>query len=84
MRSGEKDVRGSAADIIMINYNTLRALRECQTAATRRQVVRSNIVSRRHSPPRDDCVAEIALETQRCTIKVRFCSYDTLFTDCGR
>ena len=40
MRSGEKDVRGSAADIIMINYNnTLRA--EYQTAATRRQVIRA-------------------------------------------
>lgn len=35
----EKDARSSAADIIMINYNTLRA--EYQTATTRHQVVRA-------------------------------------------
>lgn len=35
--SGEKDVRGGAADIIMINYNILRA----PNARLRRQVVRA-------------------------------------------
>lgn len=43
MRSGEKDVRSTAADIIMINYNTLRA--ECQIAPPSRTCA-LNIVNR--------------------------------------